>query len=794
MQNQEDEIHLLDYWRVLMKRRRIAVAFFAAIVAVVTVYSFAATPQYRGTTQILIDLENNTVMNFTSGGGAFISMKDSGEYYKTQTEILSSRSFGDRVVRKLQLDKNPYFLEKKESIIGDAVKRARQAIMGLFSERSKPQNPIPLAMIQQELDPALTNMVLNNMVVEVGKGSNMLKISYDSENPLVAAGMANGIANAYIEHNLDFRVKPFRDAVDWLSARMVESRSRVEESQKVVQQYKEGKGIVSFDTKENVITQKLQELTTQLVQTESKRQEAEVRYKQIQSVIENPKMLATVPDIMNNLVIQGLRNDELAIKRKLSELKGKYGAKHPLMVRARTELESVERSLLAEARKMLSAAKTEYDISYGREQSLRAAMEEQKLEVLDLGRKSIDYGVIAGEADNNKQFYELLLKKLQEASLSSGINVSNAQIADAATVPSGPISPRRATNILLAIIIGAFGGIFSAFFVEYMDDTIKTPEDIEKVLELPFLGYVPATRKEDGPIFMLSGTRAAVAESYRSIRTSIMLSSAKDNPLQVLLVTSSTPHEGKTTTAANLAVAMAQMGERVLLIDTDMRRHNLHKVFTLENEIGISNMVVDPGNAAEAVRVLPHIPNLSVITGGTLAPNPSELLGSHSMRELISSLRGRYDRIILDSPPLMAFSDALVLSRLADGVVFVVWGGMTGRDPIKKSTHGILGVQGRILGVVLNNVSMSQRHSYYYYPYYSSYYYAGYGYGEEERDKKEKKGSLLARLKGKIRTPGKKMGKRDSDKPAQVKVDLAAKEKKGSLFAKLIGKVKAKGK
>jgi len=744
---QEQEIHLLDYWKVLLKRRRIALSFFAVVVGIVVVYSFAATPIYKGTAQVLIDLEKNPTMNFTEGGGAFIQMRDASEYYRTQVEILNSRAFGDRVVRKLQLDTNPYFQKKKETGGTTILTSIRQAIFSMFPAREKPANPIPLAAIQEESDPGLTSEVLKNMEVEVGRKSNILKINYLSENPQVAAAMANGIAASYIEHNLDIRVKPFRDAVEWLSARTVESRTKVEDSEKVVQKYKEGKGIVSFESKENVITQKLQEIMTQLVQVESKRQEAEVRYKQIQSVIKTPERLATVPDIMNNPVIQALRTDELAVKRKISDLSEKFGPKHPNIVRARTELKSIQKNLVAEAMKMLNAAKTDYDISLGREKSLRRAIEEQKLEVLDLGRKAIDYGVIAGEASSNKQFYELLLKKLQEASLSSGINVSNAQVVDGATIPNSSVKPAKMRNILLAIIVGIMGGIFAAFFVEYMDDTIKTPDDIEKLLTIPFLGYVPATNKEEGPIYMFSGPRANIAESYRSIRTSIMLSSTEEDPLHVLLVTSTTPHEGKTTTAANLAVAMAQMGERVLLIDTDMRRHNLHKVFSLDNLIGISDMIVDHANAATGIRPVSSVPNLSVITGGTLAPNPSELLGSNSMRLLISKLRTQYDRIILDSPPVMVFSDGLVLSRLADGVIFVVWGGTTGRDNIKKSVQAIKGVNSRILGIVLNNIDLTSKNSsYYYHPYYNYHYY----YGEKDAEKKkspDKRSSLTTKNK-----------------------------------------------
>ena len=731
----DEEIHLLDYWRVLQKRRRVAIAFFAVIMGSVVVYSFATPPIYRGTAQILLNLDNNPTVTFTEGGTTLLQTKDSSEYFNTQTQILTSRTFADRVVRKLQLDKNPYFIGQKTQGIKPLFKRFSKFIKSLLPAKSIKTNPVPLAPIQEELDPDLTQIVLDNTTIDIGKGSSLILISYDADDSMAAAAMANGIASAYIEYNIDIRVKPFRDAVEWLSARKTESQAKVEDSEKIVQRYKERQGIVSFEEKENVITQKLQELVTQLVQAESKRQEAEVHYRQIESAIQKPELLATIPDIANNLVIQGLRTQELDAVKKISELSEKYGPKHPQMIKAKTELETVRKNLLTEARKMLSSAKTDYDIARGNEEQLKRAIDVQKMQVLDLSRKAIDYGVIEGEAVNNKQFYDLLLKKLQEASLSSGINISNAQIVDSATVSDAPVKPKRLLNILLGMFVGAMGSVLLAFFLEYIDDTIKTPDEVEKILGQPFLGYVPSAGHEEGPIYMFAGPRASVAESYRTIRTGIMLSSADESPLKVVLVTSTTPNEGKTTTAANLAVAMAQMGERVLLIDTDMRRHNLHKVFKLENLIGISDMIMDPNNVSLGTRTISDIPNLSVVTGGTLAPNPSELLGSVRMRDLIGRLRKDYDRIILDSPPHMAFSDCLVLSRIADGVVYVVWGGETGRDNIKKALQSIKGVGGRILGIVINNMDLSKRSSYYYYYQYHPYY--NYYYGDKEAMNKE---------------------------------------------------------
>lgn len=716
-----EEVHLRDYWRVLLKRRRIAAPFFAAVVVIVAVYSFVATPVYQGTVQLLVDNERNQTLNFSENGAALIQQKDMADYFNTQKTVINSRIFADRVARKLQLNKNSYFKALKEKQGSSLMASISAAIRSFFPDRVKQAGPFSEYTFREELDPFITNVLLKNLTLETEKRSNIMKIKYSATDPTVAAVMANGIAEAFIEHNLDIRVKPYRDAAEWLSSRLVESKAKVEESENLLQRYKEGKGVVSFEAKENILNQKLQELTTQLVQTESKRQDAEIKYRQIQSVIDKPEQLTTVPDIMNNLVIQGLRTEELALRRLVSELSEKFGGKHPQLIKSNSQLEMVKRSINLEARKMLSAAKADYEVALSRENSLRRGYEEQKKEVLGLTRKAIDFNVIAGESGSNKQFYDLLLKKLQEASLSGGMSVSNIQIVDNAIVPDGPIKPNRAKNMLLALLLGLFGGISAAFFIEYMDDTLKTAEDVDKAINLPLLDIVPLTDVREGPLFVLSNPKSATAESFRTIRTGIILSSLDENPLKVLLVTSAIPNEGKSTVATNLAVAMSQMGERVLLIDVDQRRHDLHEFFAIDNSVGISDLIIDPARPfTDAIKKLDVLPNLSLITGGTLAPNPSELLGSDRMKTLVVGLREQYDRIILDSPPLMAFSDSLVLSRLSDGVILVAWGAKTPRDTIVKAADSLKAVGARIIGVVLNKIDTTRNSNYAYYSYYYS--------------------------------------------------------------------------
>ena len=694
--------------------------FFAVVVVIVAVYSFVTTPVYQGTVQLLVDNERNQTLNFSEGGAALIQQKDMADYFNTQKTVINSRIFADRVARKLQLDKNSYFKALKAKQGRNLKATIMATIRGFFPDRVKQAGPFSDYKFREELDPFITNVLLKNIKLDTEKRSNIMKIKYTATDATVAAVMANGIADAFIEHNLEIRVKPYRDAAEWLSSRLVESKAKVGDSENQLQRYKEGKGVVSFEAKENILNQKLQELTTQLVQTESKRQDAEIKYRQILSVIDKPELLTTVPDIMNNLVIQGLRNEELALRRQVSEFSEKFGEKHPQLIKTNSQLEMVKRNINLEARKMLSAAKADYEVALSRENSLRRGFEGQKQEVLSLTRKAIDFNVIAGESGSNKQFYDLLLKKLQEASLSGGMSVSNIQIVDNAIIPDGPIKPQRAKNLLLALLLGLFGGISAAFFIEYMDDTIKTAEDVDKAFNLPLLDIVPLTDNKQGSLFVLTNTKSATAEAFRTIRTGIMLSSLDEVPLKILLVTSATPNEGKSTVATNLAVAMSQLGERVLLIDVDMRRHNLHEFFDADNSVGISDLIIDPSRLPEAIKKMDSLPNLSLITGGTLAPNPSELLGSDRMKSLLAGLRGQYDRIILDSPPLMAFSDSLVLSRLSDGVIMVAWGAKTPRATILKATDSLKGVGARILGVVLNKIDTTRHSSYSYYSYYYS--------------------------------------------------------------------------
>jgi capsular exopolysaccharide synthesis family protein len=721
VQQRSQEIHLLDYWRIINSKRHIVVSFFTLVVGIVTVYSFAATPVYQSTAKLLVNQENNTTLTFAEGAPQ-IQIKDPAEYYNTQKKILFSRTFIDRVVRKYSLDTNPYFTEKKRKATSGVLPSLLSFVSGIVS-RPRGADVETINRQKEEADPWLTSLLLAQMKVDLGRDSSIMDIHFSSDNPGIAASVANGIAETYIEYNLDLRLTPYRNSVEWLTSRLSELKLKVENSENSLQKYKEQKGIISQEAKESILTQKLQGLVAEMVKSQAARQDAEVRYNQIREVVDRPELLATVPDIMNNQVIQGLRNEELKLKQQQSELSGKYGPKHPQMVKANSELESVRRNLVSEARKMLNSAKTEYEIALNREKFLNRSVEAEKKEVLGVGREMIDLKVVSEESENNRRFYEMLLKKLQEATLLSGVTFSNIQIIDHAIPAGSPLKPDRMKNILLAVVIGLFGGVFLAIFADYMDDSMKSQDDVELHLGQHFLGMVPAV--QDTAVF--ADLQSPVNESYRTIRMGLKFA-ASQRPIKTILVTSAIPGEGKTTTSTNLAVMLANMGDRVLLVDADLRRQSVHKLFGMESTTGLGSIVLGQAELFSTIKPVEGHPGLSVLTAGPAFPNPAEVLSSERAREVLAALRDKYDLIIIDSPPILPVSDPLILSEMSDGVIIVTKGGSTSRVVAWKACQSLATINAKIIGVVMNNVRVPKG-------VYGSYYYSYYRpYGEARKE------------------------------------------------------------
>jgi capsular exopolysaccharide synthesis family protein len=429
---------------------------------------------------------------------------------------------------------------------------------------------------------------------------------------------------------------------------------------------------------------------------------------------------------------------EVALYNRMSELSKKYGKNHPQMVAIDSELADLKKRKATEAKRVVNSLRNEYKLAMAREEGLKKALEDQKTESLQMNKKAIQYGVLQRQAETSRNMYDLLIKRFKETSLTEEMKTGNIRIIDRAEVPESPVKPKKKLNLLLSIVIGLAMGIGLAFFLEYLDNTIKLPDEVKNRLNIPYLGPVPAFVHEadeysiDKDLIALHSPKSTTSESFRGIRTGIIFSSA-DQPPQILLVTSAGPAEGKTFNAVNLAVIMANAGSKVLLMDCDMRKPRIHKIFGVQRDTGLSNIQVGTGEFNNLV-IASAVDNLDVLPVGPIPPNPSEILGSKKMGSLIKELKEKYDRIIMDSPPVTAVTDAVLLAPITDGVLLIIRANETPRQIIQNGIDHLKSVNAHILGGILNGIQTG-RDSYYYYQYY--YYYYG---DDAERRKKSKRG------------------------------------------------------
>ena len=749
-QETKQQIDIRDYLRVIMKRRWTVITFLAIIVITVTIHTFTAIPIYEATTRLIIDKENPNVVSIQE----VMAVDASGtDYYQTQYKIIESRTVAREAIRRLHLEESEEFFPKpKDDLISNLKRSIKETLTfwkdsitsllkaekeGLTSDASEESGAY-------ELDSLLVSDFIKRIKVSPIRNSRLVDVSFQGKDPVLAANIVNTLANAYIGQNLETKLRAVQDAVKWLHSRIEDERKRVEKAEQGLLRYKEKHSIVtgfSSDV-EKITAEKLAEMNTRLVEVESNRVEAETRYKQAMALTGTPDMLGSIPEVLKNKLIQEIKAMEIELFKRMSELSKKYGQKHPRMVAIESELNSLQKRKAQEVNRVINSLKNEYRVALAKENALKAALAKQKKESLELNQKAIQYGVLRREAESARQMYELLIKRFKETSLTEDMRTGNIRTIDRAEVPKYPVKPKRKLNILLAIIVGLVTGTGLAFFFEYLDNTIKIPEDVKQHLKIPYLGPAPLFYKDSGSsgddrdldLVTLHSPKSTASESYRGMRTSILFSSAESAP-QVILISSAGPREGKTITTANLAITMAQADSKVIILDCDMRRPKMHKLFGMARNQGVSNLLVGSSDV-DGVIFHTRLPNLDIIPCGPIPPNPSEILGSARMATLLNDLRKHYAHILIDFPPSTAVTDAVVLSRSVDGVILVIRAGDMAREIIKNGIAQLKSVGAHILGAVLNGVDIS-RDSYYYYQYY--YYYYSEDGEKKKRSRRKKK-------------------------------------------------------
>ncbi|HIJ57208.1 MAG TPA: polysaccharide biosynthesis tyrosine autokinase [Deltaproteobacteria bacterium] len=750
---QEEQIDLRDYLRVLLKRRWLIFTIFMIVVLTVAIHTFSATPIYQATARIVIEKENPNVVSIQE----VMAVDTTGsDYYQTQYKIIESRTVAREVIKRLDLENSlEFFPPPKDDIISNA-KQWVQDIITFWKDwvKSIIRTELPEeADVTDEAgeytpDSDLVSDFINRINVQPIRNSRLVDINMEAKAPKLAASMVNELVRTYIDKNLEIKLEAAKDAVKWLTERIEEERKKVEAAENDLLRYKEKHEIITdfSSDAEKITAEKLAQLNAQVVEAESNRVGAETRYQQALALEDTPEMLDSIPEVLKNELVRDIKKMEVNLYNRSSELSKKYGKNHPKMVAIRSELKELTMRKAQEVKRVVGSLRNEYRLAVAKEESLRKALNMQKTESLALNKKAIQFGVLKRQAESSRNMYELLVKRFKETSLTEEMKTGNIRIIDKAEVPRYPIKPKKKMNLLLAMVVGLTLGIGFAFFLEYLDNTIKLSEEVKSQLRIPYLGLVPAYTTNgdfDGiapDLVTVHSPKSTASESFRGIRTSILFTSADHSP-QVVLISSAGPEEGKTACVSNLAVAMAQSGSRVVLLDCDMRRPRVHQIFEIPRDSGISSFLVGTDELKEVVRRTP-IKDLDVIASGPIPPNPSEMLGSKKMKALIEALRKDYDRILIDTPPITAVTDTSVLAPLSDGVILIVRAGVTPKPLIQTGLGQLQSVNARLLGAVLNGVQTG-RDSYYYYQYYY-YYYGEDGHRKRKQRKKDKNATSSA--------------------------------------------------
>ena len=716
----ENDVHLLDRLAVLYRYRRLCVTVFILVTAAMIIQGYSSIKVYQAQARLLIEDERSTAIpGLQNDQNTYF--EDPEPYYQTQYKILKGRDLMRRVVRKLHLETVPEFNGTKPppptpiSMLGDLKTR----LMGYVTKPSPTAPPERPKVDETADESALVGGFLGRVGVEPVRGTHLVDVTFVSEEPKFAADATNTLIDEYVSENLEIKLRSTQSMLDWLDNELASQQKRVEESERALAEYRERENALSLDDKQNIVLSRLNQLNDTATRARSTRVQKESLYNQVKAIASGTNPDA-IPIIATNTGVQSARTKLGDLQRQKVQLLERYAEKHPQVINVNAQLQDAQKQLDFAIAGAVQSVRNEYETAVIEEQTFARNLEGAKSEATDLNRKGIGYGVMEREAKSNREVYQSLLTREKELRVSANSRTNNVRVVDRAEIPRGPITPGGRRTWLMSAFIGLVLAVAVALGLDYMNDTIKTPEDITKRLKLPFLGLVPAVRGDKHPLLASSHVPHDFGESFRSLRTSL-LSKYPDEGTKIIIVTSAQPLEGKTTTAANIAMALAYGGSRVLLIDADMRRPGLHRPLRLTNERGLSQVLTGQARVRDVIQRTVD-PNLLAITAGRTPPNPSELLSSERMKTLLTNLaHGPFNWIIIDTPPVLAVTDAVILAPMVTGVTFVIGAEMTRRRLAERAIETVMQSRPRYAAVVLNKVNFA-KNKYYYSRYYGHQY------------------------------------------------------------------------
>jgi polysaccharide biosynthesis transport protein len=712
------EPHLFDRLSVLYKYRWASIVVFMLVVGWVMVDSYTRIPVYRASGRLLIEDPNTDIATPTEIART-VTLADPEVYMQTQLRIMRGRDLAQRAVAKLDMGRVPEFNgqgpKPTQLAVGIALVKYYATWPYRLITATTAESPMPTAFTAVS-EGGYPDALLARLNVGQVRGSQLVDLTFNAADPEFAARAVNVFMDEYVTNNLALKVSTLEKSAEWLTGEVEKQGKLVQESELKLANYKESQDAGALDSSQNIVVARLTQSNDAATRARMDRIQKEGLWRQIEAAGQD---VESITSVLSNPNIQLLRANINNLQQDRSRLSERYGEKHPDYQKAVTALANAERQLQEEIRKARQNARSEFDAAAQQERELQAQLNEAKRAATALGRKGVDYAVLLREAESNRAVYNQLLTREKELRVIANSRTNNVRVVDRAEMPTAPFAPNHRRDWLYAIALGLALGLGIAFGIDYLDDTVKTPDDITRRLKLKFLGLVPIVPGDRHPL--ISGpVPHDFGESYRSIRTSLA-AQLPGSGARVVAVASSQPLEGKTTTAVNIAMALAVGGARVLLIDADMRRPSVHKALRMSNDRGLSQLLAGQARMREVVQRT-HDPNLLTITAGRTPANPSELLASDRMRALLSGLEtGPFDWIIIDTPPVLAVTDAVILAPLVHAMTFVIGAEMTRWRLAERAVETLLGSNPRNVLAVLNKVNFG-RNKYYYSRYYGHQY------------------------------------------------------------------------
>jgi succinoglycan biosynthesis transport protein ExoP len=725
------EIGLMDYWRVIIARRWTVLAILFTSLIVTLIWTLKQVPIYQATATVQIDRTNPNVLNFR---GVYEIESATDDALRTQFEVLRSRTLARRVIESLKLGQRAEFKAQPPSLVASY----RKALSDLLSpprpvEPGEPDNLRPL------IDSYVTNLKIQQV-----RQSRLVTISFESENPSLAAAIINSHAANYIDQNLLFKWEASLQASKFLEDQLTNQKANLEKARDRLQAYSEQKDIRFTGEGKNTAEEKLKQLEEALTKARADRFSKQAYYDELHDKSKVPDVV----QITNDSLIASLTNQLADLKKDQASLTVQLGPEMDQVKSVKRKIEETERSLEEQKKRVIGKIDTEYLIAVRNEDFLEKAVNKQTEIVVKINQELTQYEIMKSEVKTTEEMYSGLLNRSKEAAVSAGLNASNIRIVDRAEIPTAPVRPKKSVNLMFGFALGLVFGVGLALFQNYLDDTFKTTADVNRFLNTPVLGVVPRLDSVTGrhgygygksavasgyggsltprsriELTTHEAQSSVIAEAYRSIRTSLLLSSP-DRPPKTIVVSSSLPSEGKTVSAINMAISLTQAGSRVVLVDADMRKPRIHTVLAVDSKIGLSSFLAGAATLRDVIQEC-QVPNLFVIPCGVLPPNPAELILSARFNQLLDVLREYFDYVVIDTPPLNSVSDARVLGTICDCVTMVIKASSTSRSQVRQAFDHLLQTQARIAGVILNDVDVRKR------SYYSSQYYYGGVYSDK---------------------------------------------------------------